>query len=125
MAQHSCVAVHVDMPHATGRAAGVTVPASALPVVPPLLLVPLPVVPPLPVPVVVPEPDVPDALVPPDVAVVPLDVPVPVALLEPPSNEPSSRMPPPQPARGATRTPNEREARPNSDEKRADTFMAR
>jgi hypothetical protein len=123
LAQHSCVLVQVAMPHATGAAVGVTGPASALPVVPPLPVVPVPVpvVPPEPPPVVLPPvlPDVPD--VPPDVAVPP-EVPVPVALA-PPSNEPSSRMPPPQAASGATRTPNEKEAMPNSDGKRAHTFM--
>lgn len=105
------------MPHATGAAVGVTVPASAVPVVPPLVVVPPPLVPAVPLPVVLPDVPVPDAL-PPDVAAAPPDVPVPVAL-EPPSNEPSSRMPPPQPARGASK----KEAMPKSDGRRAQTFM--
>jgi hypothetical protein len=123
-AQHSWALVHVAIPQTTGDAVGVLTPPSVLPVVPPLVpppdpVDPLPLVPPAPPPTDVPE--VPDAPEVPVVPEVPPDVAVPVPV-DPPSNDPSSRIPPPQPASGPAST---KEAMPNSEETRAETFMAR
>jgi hypothetical protein len=117
-AQHSWALVHVAIPQTTGAAVGVLTPPSALPVVPPPVAPPVPVDP---VPLVPLVPAAPPPADVPDVPDVPPEVPAPVEL-EPPSMAPSSRTAPPQPTSGPTRT---RDAMPNREEIRAQTFMGR